>query len=71
MLYDISTGTGIMKGQIKNFQIHLIKTCFQLQPYITPAPVEIEVHTVPHFKITINTKVEPERLECDGISISY
>ena len=34
-------------------------------------PVEIEVHTVSHFKATINVKVEPEGLECDGISISY
>ena len=34
-------------------------------------PVEIEVHTVPHFKASINAKVEPERLECDGIFISY
>ena len=24
-------------------------------------PVEIEVHTVPHFKATINTKVDPEQ----------
>ena len=28
-------------------------------------PVEIEVHTVPHFKGTINAKVESEGLECD------
>ena len=34
-------------------------------------PVEIEVHTVPHFKATINTKVEPEGLESDGIFTSY
>ena len=34
-------------------------------------PVEVEVHTVPHFKATINAKVEPEGLECDGIFISY
>ena len=34
-------------------------------------PVEIEVHTVPHFKATINTKVWPEQLGSDGISISY
>ena len=34
-------------------------------------PVEIEVHTVPHFKGTINAKMEPEGLECNGISIFY
>ena len=34
-------------------------------------PVEIEVHTVPHFKGTISGKVEPEGLECDGIFIFY
>ena len=34
-------------------------------------PVEIEAHTVPHFKATINTKVWPEQLGSDGISISY
>ena len=34
-------------------------------------PVEIEVHTVSHFKASINAKVEPKRLECDGIFISY
>ena len=28
-------------------------------------PVEIEVHTVPHFKGTNNAKVESEGLECD------
>ena len=34
-------------------------------------PVEIEVHTVLHFKATINTKVEPEWLAFDGIFIFY
>ena len=34
-------------------------------------PVEIEVHTVSCFKATINAKVEPEGLECDGIFIAY
>ena len=34
-------------------------------------PVEIEVHTVLHFKATINTKVGPERLGSDGNFISY
>ena len=34
-------------------------------------PVEKKVHTVPNFKATINTKVEPERLGCDGVFISY
>ena len=33
--------------------------------------VEIESHTVSHFKATINTKVEPEGLKSDGISLSY
>ena len=28
---------------------------------VIPAPVEIEVHTVSHFKATINTKVDLER----------
>ena len=36
-----------------------------------PAPVEIESHTVSHFKATINAKVEPKGLESDGIFISY
>ena len=31
----------------------------------------MEVHTVPHFKSTINFKVDPEGLECDGIFISH
>ena len=34
-------------------------------------PVEIEVHTVPHFKVPINAKVEPEGLECHCIFIFY
>ena len=34
-------------------------------------PVQIEVDTVPHFKATINAKVEPEGLESDGIFIPY
>ena len=29
-------------------------------------PVEIEVHTVPHFKATINDKMVPGRLEHTG-----
>ena len=33
--------------------------------------VEIGSHTVSHFKATINAKVGPEGLECDGIFISY
>ena len=33
--------------------------------------VEIEVHTVPHFKATINTKVEPDQLVYDCIFISH
>ena len=34
-------------------------------------PVEIEVHTVPHFEATIDAKVEQEGLECNGIYIIY
>ena len=34
-------------------------------------PVEIESHTVSHFKATINATVKPEGLESDGIFISY
>ena len=33
-------------------------------------PVEIEGHTVPHFKATMNVKVEPEGLEHEGIFIA-
>ena len=29
-------------------------------------PVEIEVHTVPHFKAPVNGKEEPRRLVCDS-----
>ena len=29
--------------------------------------VEIESHTVSHFKAPINAKVGPDGLECDGI----
>ena len=28
-------------------------------------PIEIEDHIVPHFKATIDAKVEPGGLECD------
>ena len=41
-----------------------------LQPYIIPVLGEIEVQTVPDFKATVNAKMEPEGLECDGIFIS-
>ena len=34
-------------------------------------PFDLEVHTVQHFKGTINTKVEPEGLEFIGIFIFY
>ena len=30
-------------------------------------PVEVEAHTVPHFKAPINAKVELWGLECGGI----
>ena len=29
-------------------------------------PIEIEVHTVPHFKAPVNVKVELRGLECSG-----
>ena len=29
-------------------------------------PVEVEVHTVPHFKAPVNAKVELWRLACGG-----
>ena len=58
--------------RLQPFRLHFSIDCsFQLQPSIIPVPVEIEIHTVPHFKATINTKVEPEQLGCDGIFISY
>ena len=34
-----------------------------------PVPVEVEVHTVPHFKAPVNGKVEPRGQEDGGISI--
>ena len=30
-------------------------------------PVEVEVQTVPHFKVPINAKVEPLRLDSAGL----
>ena len=35
------------------------KTNVQLWPFIIPVPVEVKVHTVPHFKAPVNGKVEP------------
>ena len=35
-------------------------------PFTIPVPVEIEVHTVPHFKASVNAKVELWRLACGG-----
>ena len=32
-------------------------------------PVEVEVHTVPHFKAPVNAKVELWKLQCDGTFI--
>ena len=34
-----------------------------------PVPVEVEVHTVPHFKAPVNCKVEPRGPEHGGILI--
>ena len=34
-------------------------------------PVEVEVHTAPHFKAPVSSKVEPRQLECGGVFISY
>ena len=35
-------------------------------PFAIPVPVEVEVHTIPHFKVPMNGKVGPGRLECGG-----
>ena len=35
-----------------------------------PVPVEVEVHTVPHFKAPVNSKLEPQGPEHGGIFIS-
>ena len=32
-------------------------------------PVEVELHTVPHFKAPVNAKVELRGLECGGTFI--
>ena len=37
---------------------------FYFSLFIIPVPIEIEVHTVPHFKAPLNAKIEPGRLEC-------
>ena len=34
-------------------------------------PVEIEVHTVLHFKVPINANLEPGGLKCHGTFIFY
>ena len=63
----------------RNYVRLKLKACFLLSEFasskfdliIISVPVEIESPTVSHFKATINAKVEPEGLECDGIFISY
>ena len=49
-----------MKGQIQNSRIHIIKSILSTTALHNSVPVDIEVHTVPHIKVTINEKVEPE-----------
>ena len=39
----------------------------QLWPFTIPVPVEVKIHTIPHFKDPVNPKVELWRLECGGI----
>ena len=34
--------------------------------FIIPVPIEVEVHTVPHFKAPVNAKVGPGGLKCGG-----
>ena len=58
----------LQKVKVKNFRVILKKTCFQVWPFVIPVPVEIRIHTVPHFKATINAKLQPKRLEC---SVTY
>ena len=41
----------------------------QHRPFITLVPVEVEVHTVPHFKAPVNVKVEPRGPEHGDIFI--
>ena len=43
----------------------------QLRPFIIPVPVELEVHTVLHFKAPVYCKVEPGGKEHGGIFILY
>ena len=31
---------------------------FQIEPFVVSMPIEIEVHTVPHFKAQVNGKEE-------------
>ena len=55
-----------MKGQCESFEICLIKDKCS---FIIPVPVEVEVHTVPHFKAPVNGKVDPRGPEHGGIFI--
>ena len=52
-----------------NFQIYFKKPKVQIWPFTILVPVEVEVHTVPHFKAPVNAKVELWRLECGGTFI--
>ena len=38
----------------------------QLCPVAIPVPVEVELHTVPHFNAPVNAKVGPGGLKCGG-----
>ena len=40
-----------------------------LWPCLIPVPVEIEAHTVPHFKAPVNGKIDLWEPECGGTFI--
>ena len=60
----------------RNHEGSKLNNCFLLKfqgfnlTFIIPVPVEVKLHTVPHFKAPINGKVEPRRPEHGGIFIS-
>ena len=51
---------------MKSNQIHLTRNARSTLTFHVPAPVEAEVHTVPHFKAPVNAKVGLGGLKCGG-----
>ena len=59
-----------MRGSNATYERFVYIGSVHRDPNLIPVPVEVEIHTVPHFKAPVNNKLEPRGPEHGGILIS-